>query len=582
MNGCLRSGFILVLGLGLAACVGPSGSDGATGATGDTGPQGPQGPPGPRPSSSTAWRFGVISDTQWTLADDGRNPNSVAVDIISQVNRAFMDHDVQLVVAVGDLADLPCSATPCAELETRAVFAQDLYNHGIAFYPLLGNHDPFPLDATEFLRLFPQTQTGVNNATPPDDFQVYLNSDLVNPVAKAGPTFTAGSGFSSPSSSLAGLSYAFDFRNVRFVLLDQFLPGDESDNTIDAQQPWITERLAGRPAGTHAFVFGHKGLITDGHPDNLFGDDPSMDPAGQDAFVKSLADNGVHLYVGGHDHMHLHEIVSTSDGTTAKVHELVCASDSSKFYTPFNPSIDEIYNVPAFGHRLQQRIAEELYNIGFYIVTIDGPNATIDYYGVPTGFSNAVVPVVEWNIATTPPLTGHWMLHDTFGYSLKGREFVVPQGASYTVVSDTFGSTAARILAGDNGSLAVDPVGNAPLIKAVDTGWSERTDELDSDVLWLWGLADPGSDVTDTYVLSMTFSGADPGAVAAGKVGITTPDANGNWVNAVQSNVGGTPAFVAGPWTAGAPLGAYGVDVAAGNAWAVVNRAGAFAVAKFQ
>jgi hypothetical protein len=28
--------------------------------------------------SAKPWRFGVISDTQWTKADDGRNPNTCA------------------------------------------------------------------------------------------------------------------------------------------------------------------------------------------------------------------------------------------------------------------------------------------------------------------------------------------------------------------------------------------------------------------------------------------------------------------------------------------------------------------------
>jgi hypothetical protein len=33
-----------------------------------------------------SWKFGVMSDTQWIGTDDGKNPNTVAVDIIRQLN----------------------------------------------------------------------------------------------------------------------------------------------------------------------------------------------------------------------------------------------------------------------------------------------------------------------------------------------------------------------------------------------------------------------------------------------------------------------------------------------------------------
>jgi hypothetical protein len=36
------------------------------------------------------WSFGVMADTQWIGADDGKNPNSVAVGIIRQLNSQFI------------------------------------------------------------------------------------------------------------------------------------------------------------------------------------------------------------------------------------------------------------------------------------------------------------------------------------------------------------------------------------------------------------------------------------------------------------------------------------------------------------
>jgi len=60
------------------------------------------GPPKVSPRQPKPWRFGVISDTQWTVKDDGRNPGTSAVDITTQVNAQFIEQGVDLVVAVGD------------------------------------------------------------------------------------------------------------------------------------------------------------------------------------------------------------------------------------------------------------------------------------------------------------------------------------------------------------------------------------------------------------------------------------------------------------------------------------------------
>lgn len=113
-------------------------------------------------TAKAAWKFGIISDTQWTVADDGANPNSVAVNIINQVNEEMIRQQVKFVIAVGDITD---NGTPIA-LDTRATYAQALYNAGIGFFPLRGNHEKSQSAAKEFQRVFPQTQDGRNNMTP--------------------------------------------------------------------------------------------------------------------------------------------------------------------------------------------------------------------------------------------------------------------------------------------------------------------------------------------------------------------------------------------------------------------------------
>ena len=143
------------------------------------------------------------------------------------------------------------------------------------------------------------------------------------------------------NGALTGLTYSFDFEDARFVLLDQFIPvggwpsGYDMSKTINAQQSWITSQLQGRHV-PHAFVFAHKGLITCNHADVLFSESngtPADNPAYTDAFMDSLADNNVKFYIHSHDHMHDRSIVTDTTGKNA-VHQLLCSSNSSKFYVP--------------------------------------------------------------------------------------------------------------------------------------------------------------------------------------------------------------------------------------------------------
>ena len=533
-------------------------------------------------AKSEPWKFGLIADTQWPSASGSdslsgfKNPNSVAVDIINQVNKEFIDKGVKLVIAVGDITDNGSNLA----LDTRATYVQALYNAGIAFYPLRGNHESSKTAAIEFKRIFPQTQNGVNNATPANAF-VYTDSAQTKPALKTGGALTIGSGFSSPSAKLSGLSYAFTYNNATFVLLDQFTPPDSSANAIDSQQSWISSVLADRPAKTHAFVFGHKGLITENHADILFSADeatglPTDDSAGVNAFIESLVANNVHYYLGGHDHIHNRAMVSTTDEMTAKVQEIILASDSYKFYKPANPSNDSKYDSVAFGHDRETPIAQDYAQIGYYIVTVDSERVWVDYYAALSGQTGGV-------IAVAPKLTGNWVKQETFGYGLNGREFAIPQGQSYTMVIDSFGGTTARILNGINTSTAKDSSGRA-CTQMVGTGWSsDPTTTITSKILSLWGMANAmGSAQTGDYTLSLSYSSPTSSSVIqGGNFGIVAKNINGSWMNAVNGNFGGTKNFVLGPWSSSATLGTHGLDTSMHTAWAVINFNGDFAVAGF-
>jgi hypothetical protein len=526
------------------------------------------------------WKFGVMSDTQWKANLDGQNPGTVAVGIIDQLNTQFINHGVKFVIQVGDLVDVENDALngdpTRRNMPVRAAAVQALYDAGIGFYPLRGNHEGSATAAMELQTLYPQTQGN-------------------------GPNVFGATNFSSPTGinpNYAGLTYSYDFENARFVLLDIFTIPDITCNLIEDQQPWISSTLATRPAGTHAFVFSHKGLITENHKDILFtypggplgsarcngsstNSTPGVKPAEQNAFMSSLFDYDVRYYINGHDHMHNRAIVTSPDGLS-QVQNITASSNSYKFYIPIDPSADEQYNLPIFGFLRETPVAQELFTVGYYIVTVDGPRVTVDHYSSPNGCGG------DCDLTATPALT--FTKRETFGYSLNGKEFLVPQGEAYTAVQDSFHGTDAKILSGINGSVATIYDGRVTT-KAVDTGWTPKTagtrkryDDTVSNILTLWGMADLGSDQTDVYTLSMSYDPHRllPIQLGKGLLGLAAKDWRGDWVNAVDMNFGGAKKFIIGPWKPGYGLGTYGIDLRTHTAWAVINYNGDFAVAGFR
>ena len=575
-----------------------------------------------RASQEKSWSFGVMADTQWTVADDGKNPNTVAVDVINRVNSQFIKNHVKFVIQVGDLVDKQAisSTDTTTSLDTTAVFRQALYKAGIGFYPLRGNHEGSQASANEFLKVFPQTQNATMNSTPASAFAAPNPDASTQPFpTPAGSPFQVGAISASPAApaGFGGLCYAFDYGNARFIMLDQFTPTTgTSHSALDATQvDWMNQQLSSRPAGTHAFVFGHKGIITENHPDTLFGDDPSVNPTPpaqgiENALIGDLQANGVRYYIGGHDHMHNRALVRSADGTSS-VEDIIAQSDSSKFYIPYGtkgydtravdpqtkavtetttplPTADPtqtndyIYDVLVAGGAtretpISQESAPEgapatgVVHIGYYIFHVCGPRVTVDYYSAPVTAANEDG---EYLISSASGLRFNKV--ESFGYSLNGKEFQVAEGQSYTGVSDSFAGTQAQILGGTNHSTATDTAGRA-LTETVDTGWTQVNDggRLQSNALTLWGLVDLGRTHSSTYALSMSYqSGNGHGASPLPRL---LTYRLGHWVNAVVANVGGHPRHVIGPWKPGYKLGTWGVDPGKHTVWAVIDRQGTFA-----
>ena len=523
-------------------------------------------------ASAEAWKFGVMDDTQWTCNADpaSQNANAVSVSIINQINPQFISAGVKFVIQVGDLTENGNDADEAV----RATAAQPLLNAGIGFFPMRGNHETYASPANSyaipaFQSSYPQTR-GVSN------------------------TFGAAN-FSSPTSvstDLDGMSYSFDYAtsdsSARFVILDTWATpnkkvtaaGYDYGYSLDDQQAWISGRLNKDTRGTqHAFVFSHQPLIAENHQDSPFVGYTNANPDMQNAFFASLATNNVKYYISGHDHIHQRSLIASPDGNSV-VEEIIGASNSSKFYTPKVTTDTKWYGQKA----RETSLSQELYTVGYYIYTVDGPRVTVDYYSDDHGnwASDNTYPGSGLTAKVTP--TFHFVKKETFGYSLNGQSFLVQQGQPYTTVQDSIASgggfkgTSAWILGGVNGSTKQD--GSArPLTKEISTGWAPAPTGLASDVLSLWGLQEVGATHTDAYALSLSY---DPSAVNAaqlanGSFALVSQDSGGNWVNAVNQNTGGSPQFVFGPYVSSYSLGTYGVDTATQTVWAVINHDSTFA-----
>ena len=324
------------------------------------------------PAGAESWKFGVMSDTQWTAPTDpaGKNPNGVAVSIIDQINQKFIDAGVKFVIQVGDLTEKGNNA----DIAMRAAAAEALYRAGIGFFPMRGNHEIYAkpegvnqYGIPSFRENFPQTRS-------------------------QGSHIYGACNFSSPTSvspDLDGMSYSFDYGqagdSARFVIIDNWVTptkrvphenGYTYGYSVDDQQPWISSRLErGTRGSTHAFVLSHQNLMGEHHQDSLFSGYTNANPEWQNAFIASLQRNGVKYYISGHDHMHHRSIITSPDGAS-KVEQLICASDSSKFYGP-TPASDPRW----FGQKARElSLSQDLYTIGYYLFTVDGPCVSVEYY----------------------------------------------------------------------------------------------------------------------------------------------------------------------------------------------------------
>ncbi|MBK9576704.1 MAG: metallophosphoesterase [Fibrobacterota bacterium] len=537
------------------------------------------------PLSAEPWKFAVLGDTQWPdtaripvknasgtvlKGADGKdstvivnadslsgymNPNMVPAYFLHQIHGRLADHGVRFVLAAGDLTDWPALRS----MRTRATWTQELYDAGIGFFPVRGNHDEGPVAAAEFLRVFPQTKNGIMRNTPADAF-VWTDSQNIHPRLANREKFTMGESFTSPACA-PGRSYAFRDNGITFALIDNFMGVKAEPCAVSSQLPWLDSVLSARPQGSNAFVITHKPVIGACHVDNFFGDSPTSDSATTAKFFEILHRNRVEVFFAGHDHQMQQAMVEEPGPRALRIQQRILPGASYKFYPPLK--VDEEQNVPRFGKKREILLAQDLGTVGYTVVEVDGPRIEYSDWGAPSGIQFG-------DLLVAPNLEGLWTLRRRWGASSRGRQTLLAQGDSLKTLSDSSAGTKVRILSGAWKASKGDFY-NRPFSALASTDW-RQIPGLASSAWTLWGLEKAlGSQTTPTFAIAMSIDPSVPDSLlTAGQICLGRQDS-------ISWKCVGSGTLRQGVWKSGDALGSRGVDPVRREVWAVVDRGGSYA-----
>ena len=550
------------------------------------------------PPADTSWSFAVMGDTQWTISDDPAvlNDSRVSGSFIEQMNQQFINMGVKFVIQVGDLTDTGTTEG----IEARAAYAQTLYDAGIGFFGMRGNHETYAA-------IYGETANGFCIEAIQTNFPQNqgLGDNLFGATNFSSPTNDS---YPNMAAELNGISYAFDYddgdgNSATFVIYDTWETPLQSEvlysvdwhglgiffidynygYRVEYQQPWISERLDATTRGTeHAFIFSHQPLIAADHSDSPFGFlDEHVDA--QNTFYSELVDNDAAFYISGHDHVYERAVVESPDGLSS-IEQLIAAPSCPKFYRPDYAGVEWRDQKDR-----QTVISSEFNNTGFYIYTVDGPLVIVDYYADSTGGygDTASFPfpgvweddpdtadVDESTLGTHITPAFNFIKKETWSFSLNGQAFMVEQGGDYAAVTDTYSGTTVSLTGTNTSTTVEDPLDGAdataaamPLTKRITTGWKDQAQftGIDSNVVLLTGLAETGAATADKYILSMSATGVTPSLGTR----IVTLDSDGEWDVACGSYTSAAAdiSYDVGTW------GYTATDI-----WVVLNTQGAFAI----
>lgn len=111
-----------------------------------------------------------MSDTQWGKNVDGISPGTIAGGIQQRINERMIERGVDFVIQVGDNVDREddgANGNPeVRTLPIKGELVQPLYDAGIGFYSLRGNHESSGTAAQEFVEVFPQNMARARTHWP--------------------------------------------------------------------------------------------------------------------------------------------------------------------------------------------------------------------------------------------------------------------------------------------------------------------------------------------------------------------------------------------------------------------------------
>jgi hypothetical protein len=478
------------------------------------------------PAYAQSWSYGVLTDTQGA----GAYPD-VSTRLMTPVVDQFVNaHAVDLIVSVGDLTDVGSND----EVDLWKQTAQPIFDAGIPFYAVRGNHDI----KTEDVTIVDDPAFGPVgvNGTGLWDAQFPQFSNAGNPAVIDGP----------------GASYVFAHENTTFIMTDLY--GDTPTGIIG----WITGvalPAAAASGSEHVVYVQHAPFFGKARPGVL-----AADTNLELQILGAMDQAGVDLALVGHDHQYSRGAALAPDGSVLLQH-VVTGSASEKYYRN-----EEGLAVNEGG------VAQINDRVGYSIVNVDGPLVAFTHYDSPAP-----------DPQTTSPWTPDWRVADRFVYSTNGDQHFVPAEGTYAGLSSTSETgTTATLLGGQNSTFetrTTDPDPGNPSKtdsygELVSLAWMDGADApVLGEVLLLDGL---GHQVTgtasDPYVLELTYDEADLAGVDESLLRLGFLDeTTGLWVEAVTGNGSGVPDFVAGGWAGSLEVGLHGLDTGADAAWAVLD-----------
>lgn len=277
------------------------------------------------------WKIAVIGDTHDSPARL-EGSEGVAVNFITTLYGEILKHQVDMVIQVGDLADIQGSA-PVRGLPRRRELNRMLEEQDIPFYAVRGNHEALPERAVQFRELFlPTRQQGL---------------------------------------ATRKLNYGIRHKNASLYFMDiDLTPAQLVDFSA-----WVKRnRTKANTAPRHCLVFAHRTLQTPMQfRECLWGRYNDSAAEEQNIFYRNLREAGVRFVVTGHLHAHDLYMIQSPDGKNTLT-SLICA-----------PAGNKVLPLP-FLLPAKSRVKTLQYRSGitaYYILTIYPDSMTLDTYAAP-------------------------------------------------------------------------------------------------------------------------------------------------------------------------------------------------------